>query len=196
MDLSLVDNDTVDLLTRITSKKLYSQDLTPTVLFLAALLTILLGVIFADTAVAYREEQRLQTMIDSLTPPGQAIKELAQFMIGGIDWHNVYINPADWMTLTKPLSYPERLLLISLGFEMSQIDGNMDPREITYLREVGHRLEICDSHLTILENSFAGHQSSPSVALDEIKQLLKPQQFAILGDAVMSVASNVLTQLR
>lgn len=196
MDLSLVDSDTVNLLTRITSKKLYPQDLTPIVLFLAALLTILLGVIFADTAVAYREEQRLQTMIDSLTPTDQAIQELTQFMIGGIDWHDVYINPADWMTLTKSLSYSERLLLVSLGFEMSQIDDNVDPREIIYLQEVGHRLEIRDSHLAILENSFAGHQSSPATALGEIQQLLDPRQFAILGDAVMGIASNVLKQLR
>ncbi len=195
MDLSLVNADTIDLLSRITSKKLQAQDLTPTLLFLAALLTVLLGVIFADTAVVYREEQRLQGMLDSLVPTDEDMKQMTQFMIGGIDWHHVYINPIDWLTLTAPLSYAERLLLLSLGYEMSRVDGNVDPREVTYLQEVGHRLEIADRHLVALEYSFSGGNPPQASALDEVRQLLAPQQFMGLGSTFVSVSRDLLNQV-
>ncbi len=196
MNSSLVNADTIDLLSRITSKKLQAQDLTPIVLFLAALLTVLLGVIFADTAVAYREEQRLQGMIDTLVSTDEEMRQLTQFMIGGIDWHHVYINPSDWLTLTAPLSYAERLLLLGLGYEMSRVDDNVDPREVIYLQEVGHRLEIADRHLTVLEHSFTGDTTSSPTALEEVKQLLMPQQFEGLGAAFITVATDILNQLK
>jgi len=196
MDLSLVNADTIALLSRITSKKLQAQDVTPIVLFLAALLTILLGVIFADTAVAYREEQRLQGMIDTLVSADDDMRQLTQFMIGGIDWHHVYVNPTDWLTLTAPLSYSERLLLLGLGYEMSRVDDNVDPREVTYLQEVGNRLEIADRHLTVLDHSFTGNTASAPALLDELKQLLAPQQFESLGVACSTVAADILKQLK
>jgi uncharacterized tellurite resistance protein B-like protein len=195
MDLSLVNADTINLLSRITSKKLQAQDLTPALLFLAALLTVLLGVIFADTAVVYREEQRLQGMLDSLVPTDEDMKQMTQFMIGGIDWHHVYINPIDWLTLTAPLSYAERLLLLGLGYEMSRVDDNVDPREVTYLQEVGHRLEIANRHLVVLEYSFAGGNPPQPSALDEVRQLLDPQQFMVLGSTFVNVSRDLLNQV-
>ncbi|MDK2411729.1 hypothetical protein QHH11_04850 [Aphanizomenon sp. PH219] len=44
MDTSRVTSETVDLLSRITGQKLSQRDITPQVLFLAGLVTVLMGV--------------------------------------------------------------------------------------------------------------------------------------------------------
>lgn len=57
MDTSRVTSETVDLLSRITGQKLSQRDITPQVLFLAGLVTVLMGVIFVDGTVSEEEKQ-------------------------------------------------------------------------------------------------------------------------------------------
>ena len=195
MNLSQVNAETTDLLARITNKKLQPEEITPLLIFLAALITILLGVIFADTAVSYSEEQRLQKNLDTFVPMDENLQHLTQLMIGGVDWHHVYINPADWLLLTAPLSYSERLLIMGLGYEMSSADGTIDPREIIYLQEVGSRLGISLHQLSVLEEMVKGKTSSDPTALDEVKALLAPDQFQELDPAFVQVATHILKRL-
>lgn len=68
MDMALVDPETVALLSRLTGQKLSSRDITPTVIFITALITVLIGVIFADDTVTDEEKQRLQKIINSFIP--------------------------------------------------------------------------------------------------------------------------------
>lgn len=196
MDLSQINDETIDLLTRITNKKLKQEDITPLLIFLAALITVLLGVIFADAAVAYSEEQRLQKNLDAFVPMDENLQNLTQLMIGGIDWHHVYINPSDWLLLTAPLSYPERLLIMGLGYEMSAADGNIDPRETMYLREVGGRLGIASKQLLVLEMMAKGKDMPRDQSLDEVRELLNPGRFQNLDPAFVQVAAHLSQQLQ
>ncbi len=51
MDTALVSPEAVALLSRITGQKLSQRQLTPPIIFLAALVTVLLGVMFAEGKV-------------------------------------------------------------------------------------------------------------------------------------------------
>ncbi len=59
MNTALVGSEVVDLLSRITGQKLSQRDLSPPVIFLAALITVMLGVVFADGTATDDEKQRL-----------------------------------------------------------------------------------------------------------------------------------------
>ena len=63
MDTSRVTSETVDLLSRITGQKLSQRDITPQVLFLASLVTVLMGVIFVDGTVEEEEKQSLLNIL-------------------------------------------------------------------------------------------------------------------------------------
>jgi hypothetical protein len=52
MDTAKISPELIELLSLITGKKLSSKDITPPVLFMANLVLILIGVIYADGTVA------------------------------------------------------------------------------------------------------------------------------------------------
>jgi len=195
VDISKVNEETLALISRITGRDFRAQDVTPLILYLAALITISLGVIFADTTVSYREEQRLERMLDALLSGDVALRDLAQTMVGGIDWHHVYVNSEDWATLAAPLSTSERLLLLALGYEMSIADHDIDPSEQTYLKQVAARLDILPSHVDALEQGFSRRGRAPHAALAEVRQLLEPSQFCNLDPAFEQVAIDLLHQM-
>ncbi|TBR59458.1 hypothetical protein B4U84_00480 [Westiellopsis prolifica IICB1] len=72
MDNSRIGAQTVDLLSRITGQKLSQRDITPLVIFLANLVTLLLGVIFVDGTVAESEKQR--SVDHKLFPKGRSLR--------------------------------------------------------------------------------------------------------------------------
>ena len=133
MDMSLINADTVDLLSRITGHELEEEDLTPPVVFLAALVSVLLGVIFVDQQVTQEEIQRLKITLRQFIPPSGNVSELVKLMVKGVRQQKVYQNPNDLSLLTASFSESEKLLLIGLGYEMSAADGDMDAREKKYL---------------------------------------------------------------
>ena len=130
MDTELVGSKVVNLLSRITGQKLSQRELTPPVIFLAALITVLLGVILVDGTVTDEEKQRWQTTIDQFIPPKGNVRQLTQLMSQGILQNQIYTKFDELMTLTAPLSEAEKLLLVSFGYEMSVADGEMDRREL------------------------------------------------------------------
>ena len=58
MDIAKISNESIELLSLITGKKLTKKDVTPSVLFLANLIIILIGVIYADGKVVEEEKQK------------------------------------------------------------------------------------------------------------------------------------------
>ena len=58
MDIAKISNESIELLSLITGKKLTKKDVTPSVLFLANLVIILIGVIYADGKVVEEEKQK------------------------------------------------------------------------------------------------------------------------------------------
>ncbi|MBW4681421.1 MAG: dynamin family protein [Microcoleus vaginatus WJT46-NPBG5] len=195
MDTALVGSEAVELLSRITGQKIRKQDLTPPVIFLAALITVLLRVMLTDGTVTDEEKQRWQKTINRFIPSEGNVRQLAQLMTKGIRQNQVYKKLNDLQTLTAPLSESERLLLISFGYEMSAADGEMDAREKKYLEIIANQLGINPRHLAGLEASFTHQGTVESAALNEVQSLLAPARFHELDTIFVKAASDILAAL-
>ncbi len=192
MDTSLVDSKAVDLLSHITGQKLSQRDLTPPVIFLTALVTVLLGVIFADKQVTSEEKQRLQATLNKFIPPTGNVRQLTQLMVKGVRENLDYTKPSQLLRLSTPLSKSERLLLICFGYEMSAADGEMDASERRYLELIADRLNINPQHLAVLEAVFSHQETVDPAALEEVQSLLDPSRFHELDTVFVKAASNIL----
>ena len=128
MNTSRVTSETVDLLSRITGQKLSQRDITPQVLFLASLVTVLMGVIFVDGTVEEEEKQSLLKILYRFSMPETGMRQLTNLIIKRVKNNQTYKKIHDLLTLTATLSESERLLLIGFGYEISITDGKIDPR--------------------------------------------------------------------
>lgn len=90
MNTALVGSEAVALLSRITGQKLSQRDLTPPVIFMATLITVLMGVMLVDGTVTEEEKQRWQKTINRFIPPGGNVRQLTQLLSKGIQQHQVY----------------------------------------------------------------------------------------------------------
>ncbi|MEQ9237180.1 TerB family tellurite resistance protein [Coleofasciculus sp. E2-BRE-01] len=154
MDTALVSPEAVALLSRITGQKLSQRQLTPPVIFLAALVTVLLGVMFADGTVTDEEKQQLQAILDNLTPSGSKLRKLAQLLLKGVKQHQVYTKLDQLTTLTIPLSEAEKLLVISFGYKMLANTRGINSRETSYLESLTNQLGVNSKYLAVLEAGF------------------------------------------
>lgn len=195
MDTSLVNPQIVDLLSRITGQKLTQRQLTPPVIFLANLVTILLGIIFVDGIVAESEKQRLLKALYRFSTPESGVRQLTHLMIKGVKENQLYKKLNDLLTVSIPLSDSEKLLLIAFGYEMSAADGEMDFREKQYLEIVAKQLGIDKKYLEVLEAGFTNQNIVDSIALDEVQFLLDPSQFHNLDLMFVKAASDMLATL-
>jgi uncharacterized tellurite resistance protein B-like protein len=195
MDTTLISSEAVELLSRLTGQKLSQQELTPPAIFLAALVTVLLGVIHADGTVTDAEIRRLLTTLNRFTPPDSDARRLAHRSIKGIRENQVYAKTDDLKTLTTPLSEPERLLLIGISYEMSVADGEINFSEKQYLQSVAEQLQIELRHLAVLETGFSGQGIVDAKALDEVDSLLNPVHFESLDSFFADAASQILVNL-
>ncbi len=195
MDLSLINADTVDLLSRITGHELEEEDLSPPVVFLAALISVLLGVIAVDNQVTQEEIQRLKITLRQFLPPSGNVSELVKLMVKGVRQQNVYKNPNDWSLLTASFSESEKLLLIGLGYEMSAADGSMDAREKKYLEILANHLRLEPQYLNVLESAFSNPASVDKEYLEKVRFLLDPVWFHDLDPVFVKAASQILAVL-
>ena len=130
MDTSLISHQTVELVSRLTGQKLRKEDITPPVLFLAGLITVLLGVMYADDTVSAEETQRLRTTLTELIPANNSLRQLVMPMVKSVTQHQVYKKFPVLLALTACFSEEEKLLLISFGYQMSAADGTMGASQI------------------------------------------------------------------
>jgi uncharacterized tellurite resistance protein B-like protein/GTPase Era involved in 16S rRNA processing len=195
MDTSLIGAEAVDLLSRITGQKLSQRELTPPVIFLTALVTVLLGVMLADGTITDEEKQRWQKTITQFIPPEDNARQFTQLLSKGIRQNQIYKKVNELLTLTAPLSESERLLLIGFGYEMSAADGDMDAREKKYLEAVANRLGINPRYLAVLEAGFSHQGTIEPAALDEVQFLLAPARFHELDSIFVKAASDMLAAL-
>ncbi|MBN3962987.1 dynamin family protein [Nostoc sp. NMS8] len=195
MDTSLVNSQTVELLSQITGQKLTPKNLTPPVIFLANLVTVLLGVIFVDGTVAESEKQRLLTTLYRFSNPESDVRKLTHLMIKGVKENQVYKQVNNLLALAAPLSESEKLLLIGFGYEMSAADGEIDSREKKYLEILAKHLGIKPQHLVVLEAGFTHQSNVESIALDEVQFLLNPTRFQHLDTIFVKAASDMLAAL-
>jgi uncharacterized tellurite resistance protein B-like protein len=195
MDMSLINADTVDLLSRITGHELEEEDLSPLVVFLAALVCVLLGVISVDNQVTQEETQRLLITLRRFIPETGNVRELVKLMKQGVRLQKTYQNINDLLLLTASFSESEKLLLIGLGYEMSAADGDMDAREKKYLENLANRLGLELQYLNVLESAFSNPASVDKEYLEKVRFLLDPVWFHDLDPVFVNAASQMLAVL-
>lgn len=194
MDTSRIGSDTVVLLSQIVGQPLRHKDLSPPIVFLAPLVSVLTGVMFADNSITNDEKQRWQNTIKRFIPSGQSAVQLTQQLSKGIRAQKIYARPSELCKLAQPLSISERLLLFGLGYEMAVADGQMDELEKQYLRSMAKHMNLNSSHLSVLEASFTGQIADQS-ALKEVRSLLDPARFHDLETMFVNAANSLLTAL-
>jgi uncharacterized tellurite resistance protein B-like protein/tRNA U34 5-carboxymethylaminomethyl modifying GTPase MnmE/TrmE len=195
MDTSLISPKTVELVSRLTGQRLRQEDISPPVLFLGGLVTVLLGVIYADGTVGAEETQRLRATLTELIPANNSLRQLVMAMVKGVRDQQVYKKLTELLALTSCFSEEEKLLLISFGYQMSAADGTIDKREKEYLKIIANRLGIEARFLTVLEASFSNQAISDTAALAEVHSLLDPAQFQSLDSLFVRAASHILEHL-
>ncbi|MEA5499492.1 dynamin family protein [Limnoraphis robusta Tam1] len=195
MDMSLINADTVDLLSRITGHELEEEDLSPLVVFLAALVCVLLGVIAVDNQVTQEETQQLLITLRRFIPETGNVRELVKLMKQGVRFQKTYQNINDLLLLTASFSESEKLLLIGLGYEMSAADGSMDAREKKYLENLANRLRLEPQYLNVLESAFSNPASVDKEYLEKVRFLLDPVWFHDLDSVFVKAASQMLAVL-
>ncbi|MBE9187998.1 dynamin family protein [Microcoleus sp. LEGE 07076] len=195
MDTSLISSQTVELVSRLTGQKLRQEDITPPVLFLAGLVTVLLGVIHADGTVSAEETQRLRTTFTELIPANNSLRQLVMLMVKGVRDRQVYNKVTVLLALTACFSEEEKLLLISFGYQMSAADGTIEERAKEYLQNIANRLGIAGRYLTVLEASFSSQAIRDTAALAEVHSLLDPAGFQSLDSLFVRAASHILQHL-
>lgn len=195
MDISLINADTVDLLSRITGHELEEEDLSPLVVFLAALVCVLLGVISVDNQVTSEETQQLLITLRRFIPETGNVRELVKLMKQGVRFQKTYQNINELLLLTASFSESEKLLLIGLGYEMSAADGDMDAREKKYLENLANRLRLEPQYLNVLESAFSNPASVNKEYLEKVRFLLDPVWFHDLDSVFVKAASQMLAVL-
>jgi len=195
MDASLISSQTVDLVSRLTGKKLRQEDISSPVLFLAALMILLQGVIYADGTVSAEETQRLETTLRELIPANNSWQQLARLMVQGLEEQQAYPEIKNLLELTSSFSEEEKLLLISFGYQMSAADGTMGDREKEYLQTIASRLGINERFLSVLEASFSNQPIANIETLAEVHLLLDPARFQFLDSLFVRAASYIIAHL-
>ncbi|MEG4278239.1 dynamin family protein [Microcoleus sp. MON1_C1] len=195
MDTSLISPQTVELISRLTGQSLRKEDINPPVLFLAGLVTVLLGVIHADGTVGAEEIQRLRTTFTELIPANNNLRPLVMPMVKSVREQQVYKKLTALLALTGCFSEEEKLLLISFGYQMSAADGTIDKREKEYLTIIANRLGIDARFLTVLEASFSNQAISDTAALAEVHSLLAPARFQSIDSLFVRAASHIIEHL-
>ncbi|MBD2534845.1 dynamin family protein [Nostoc flagelliforme FACHB-838] len=177
MNTLLIGDRLVDLLSRIMGQKLTQMDTTPPVIFLANLITVLLGVIFADGIVTEEEKQRLLTMLYRFSTPKSDVRRLTHLMIKGIKESQLYSNFNEVLTLINPLTQSERLLVIGFGYEMAAVTGKVNCHEQEYLEVLAKYLDVKPQHLLVLAAAFKPEKHFDQAVLNEVYMLLDPELF-------------------
>ena len=192
MNTQVASKEAVDLLSRITETNLSERDVTPPVIFLASLVTVLLGVIFIDGKVAEEEKKTLLATLYRFSTPDSEVRKLTHLIIKGVKENQLYRKSADLLTLTASLTESQRLLLIGFGYEMSAADGEMDSCEKKYLEMLAKRLNINPQHLAVFEAAFTHQTNLNLAALEEVRFLLEPVRFQELDTVFVKAARDML----
>lgn len=195
METTVISAEVIDLLSRITRQKLREADVTELIVFLAALISILRGVMIIDKTIALEEEERLQKTLKVFASTDRDRVELIQRIVTGISKQQVYFNPTELLTLTALFSDSEKLLLICFGYEMSAADGRIDLREQMYLTATGQRLGIDPRHIATIDALFTKQGTVDPEAFAEVKELLSPSEFQSREPVFAASAKHLLSLL-
>ncbi|WP_026785676.1 dynamin family protein [Planktothrix rubescens] len=195
MDISLINSESLALLSRMAGQELQKKDATPAVVFMASLLCVLMGVIYQDGKITPQERERWQTNLTRLIPPNSNLKKLVPIFTKHILFFRIYKNFNDLLLLMSTLSDSEKLLLIGFGYQMSASDGEIEPREKDYLENLANQINIDSRHIQIFESAFTDLVIEDQEALIEVHSLLDPAQFQLLDNIFVLAAKNIVEVL-
>jgi small GTP-binding protein len=185
----------VNLISKIIGQPLTGQDVSPPVIFITSVLYVLNGVIFADQSVDAEEKARLEKTITDLCPEGSQARDLAYLINENVEQQGLYHNMNNLDILTQDFSESDKLLLLSLGYEMSMADGNLDKTEKRHLKTIGTFLELDDQFHPFLESLFTSPEQLDGKILKEFKNLLDPARFHHLDEIFVVAANQILDQI-
>ncbi|MBE9239659.1 dynamin family protein [Synechocystis salina] len=185
----------VNLISKIIGQPLTQQEVSPPVIFITSVLYVLNGVIFADQSVDAEEKARLEKTIADLCPEGSQARDLAYLINENVEQQGLYHNMNNLDILTQDFSESDKLLLLSLGYEMSMADGNLDKTEKRHLKTIGTFLEVDDQFYPFLESLFTDPEQLDTEILKEFKNLLDPARFHHLDEIFVVAANQILDQI-
>ncbi|SKB11908.1 conserved hypothetical protein [Planktothrix sp. PCC 11201] len=192
MDISLINSESLALLSRMAGQELQKKDATPAVVFMASLLCVLMGVIYQDDKITPQERERWQTNLTRLIPPNSNLKKLVPIFTKHILFFKIHKNFHDLLLLISTLSDSEKLLLIGFGYQMSASDGEMELREKDYLENLANQVNIDSRHIQIFESAFTDLVIEDQEALIEVHSLLDLAQFQLLDNIFVVAAKNIV----
>lgn len=195
MDISLINSESLALLSRMAGQELQKKDATPAVVFMASLLCVLMGVIYQDGKITPEERERWQTNLTRLIPANSNLKKLVPIFTKHILFFRIYNNFNDLLLLMSTLSDSEKLLLIGFGYQMSASDGEIELREKDYLENLANQINIDSRHIQIFESAFTDLIIEDQEALGEVHSLLDPAQFQLLDNIFVLAAKNIVEVL-
>ncbi|YAF97268.1 MAG: dynamin family protein [Nodularia sp. CChRGM 3473] len=195
MNTSLIENQVVNFLSKITGQKITQRDVTPLVIFVANLIIVLLGVMFADGIVTDKEKQKLVEILARFSTPESDIRRFKYLMIKGVKKYQLYIKFNELVIITKLLSESEQLLLVGLGYEMSTIDGKLGWREQRYLEMLAQFLGVKPQHFAVLASAFKPQEKFDIEVFNEVDDLLNALRPQELNTEAIKQHSNELKAL-
>lgn len=183
------------LLSYLVEQPLSEEELTPNLIFVAASITLLSGVMMMDGVIDPEEMTHLHQLMGLCADTDLACHRLLPRLVLGIKRHQVYLNPRLFLVLAEALDLPQRLLLLGLGYGMATADGHLSERENLYLRAIAQRLCIAPEHLAILEASSTKLASVRAEALREVNQYLNPTSFQLHEPLLRLIARTIHSNL-
>lgn len=172
MSKSLIETQVANFLSKITGQNMTQRDVTPLVIFVANLIIVLLGVMFADGVVTEQEKQKISEILARFSTPEIEKLKFKYLMIKGVKKSQIYIKFNDLFTITNLLSKSEQLLLIGLGYEMATIDGRLGWREQMYLENLAQFLDVKPQHFAVLTSAFKPQRNFDMADFKEVDDLL------------------------
>lgn len=194
--LSTVGITSSEILTQITGRAVQTDQLTPRLLFLSGMATVLVGTIYADGQLADQEKHYLQKVLKHFVTSDSSFSQMISLMVRGIRKNRTYANQSALTCLTQTLSESERLLILGLGCRLALADGEVEQRELAYLRQAAIALNISDNYvIALLTNPATDTPDVAASVFDELHCLLDPQRFQNIDPTIVNAASFIRSKL-
>jgi uncharacterized tellurite resistance protein B-like protein/tRNA U34 5-carboxymethylaminomethyl modifying GTPase MnmE/TrmE len=183
-----------DLLSQIIGEDIHENRVSHKFLFITVLVTLLLGVMYADGQATESEKEHIKQVIREFIPPKSYVGQLIKPIFAGVKANKSYTNAKIISSLVNGFTDSEKLLVISLCHEIAAVDGEVAAKEDKYIRGIAKILNIDNRHLSYVLGDSA-QQGTDSEALSDIRQLLDPHHFQNLDPALMRAADILRAKL-
>ncbi len=182
--------DSAEILTQITGQQVLDRHLSPQIMFLSAMTTVLVGVAYADGQLAEREKIYLQKVLKQFVPTESSLGKMISLMLKGVRKHKIYTRLDAITTLTSSLSISEKLIILGFGHRLAIADGHAEAQERQYLDTVANSIGVPNQQAKTLFSCLDGRQSEVNPeAVKELRWLLDPQRFQNIDPAIVRAAS-------